>query len=79
MGEASAEGLLVVGRRTGAAGRPFGSGPQLSYVDLQIGNCSTEGVAMHAELASRTALVALIFLEHGHDEPLLKLAHRLGV
>jgi len=34
---------------------------------------------MHAELASGSALIALVFLEHSQDEPLLELAYCLGI
>ena len=34
---------------------------------------------MHPQLACCFALVALVFLQHRQDKPLLELAHRLGV
>ncbi len=34
---------------------------------------------MHPQLTGGTALVPIVFLQHGEDEPLLEFAHRLGV
>src|SRR5437879_11553749 len=34
---------------------------------------------MHAQFARGTALVALVFLQDGHDKSLFELAHRFGV
>ena len=34
---------------------------------------------MHPQLARRAALVSVVFLQHGEDEPLLELPYRLGV
>jgi hypothetical protein len=34
---------------------------------------------MHTQLAGGPALVSVVFLQHGEDEPLLEFPYRLGV
>ena len=34
---------------------------------------------MHSQLAGGAALVAVVFLEHGSDEPPLEFLHRFGI
>ena len=65
--------------RSCAAWRPTCAVTQCAYVKLQFGYGAAERVAMHAELAGGLALVAVILLEHGEDEPFFEFAYRLGV
>src|ERR1700685_1309781 len=71
--------LLLKPRRPRTARRTPYSVTQLADVDLQFGDGAAEGVAVHAELARRAALVAFIFLEDGQDETLLEFSPALGV
>jgi hypothetical protein len=34
---------------------------------------------MHPQLARGAALVSIVFLQHGEDEPLLEFPYRLGI
>src|SRR5271165_1020902 len=70
----SASSALVVGRETGAAWRATRTGPQHSYVKIQFRNGAAERVTVHAQLPGRLTLIALVFLQHGHNESLLKFA-----
>jgi hypothetical protein len=65
--------------RPGTARRTPGAVAQLSHVNFQFRDSSTEGVAVHAEFARGAALVTLIFLEHREDEALLEFAYCFGV
>ncbi len=71
--------LLLVARESGTARRTFGPIPELPYVYFQLRNCAAQRIAVHVQLAGGTALVALVLLQDGQDEPLLKLTHCLGI
>lgn len=62
-----------------AARRTLSPVPQLTDINSQLGKGSAERVAMHPQFSRGTALVAFILLQHGQDEALFELAHRLGV
>src|SRR4029077_10036806 len=63
----------------GAAGRALDAVAKLAYIDLQFSDSAAERVAVHAEFAGGSALVALVLLTHGQDEAFLDLAHTLGI
>jgi hypothetical protein len=73
------DGFLFHGNGTRAAGRALDSVAELANVYLQLGDGTAQGIAVHAQLARRAALIALIFLEHGQDEAFLELADAFGI
>jgi len=78
-GKFSADRFFIVSGGTSAARRTFDPGPQLPYINLQLGDGATEGVAMHPQLARGAALVSIIFLQHSEDKALLEFPHRFGI
>lgn len=66
------DGFLLETRGTGAAGWTLDAIAELAHVDLEFSDGSAQGVAVHAEFARRAALVALILLQNGKDEPLFE-------
>jgi hypothetical protein len=76
---ASARGSFVKGQRPGALRRAPGAVADVLHVEIQFGNRAAECVAVHAQLARRLALIALVFLQHRKYEAFLELPNRLGV
>jgi hypothetical protein len=60
-------------RRTAYAAAQFGQ------VKVQFIDGAAESIAVHAEFASRSALVAMVAFQYVQDEPLLKFAYRFRV
>jgi hypothetical protein len=65
--------------RTLAARRTLETIADLFGVEFQFGDGAPQGVAVHAELLRRFALVAPVMRQHFHDETPLELAHGLVV
>ena len=74
-----ADDLFLQGDRAGAAGWAFDAIAELANVDLQLADGAAQGVAVHAQFARGSALVAFVFLEHGQDEALLEFTHAFGI
>src|SRR5579862_2955501 len=74
-----ADDLLFESDGAGAARGTFDAVAELADVNLQFGDRTAEGVAVHAQFASGAALVALVFLQDGQDETLLKFTHAFGI
>lgn len=77
--ESLAHNPLLERDRASAPGWSLHTIPQLPHIDLQLINCTAEGIAVHAQLAGGAALVSFVFLENSEDEPLLELPHALRV
>jgi hypothetical protein len=71
--------FLFNGDRAGAANWTLDPVAQLTDVDLQFREGTTESVAMHAQLAGSAALVALVFLKDGQNKAFLEFPHTLGI
>jgi hypothetical protein len=74
-----ADDFLFQGHGARAAGRALDAVAELADVNLQLGDGTAEGVAVHAQLAGGAALVAFVFLQHGQDEALLEFTHAFGI
>jgi len=72
----SARDFLLKRRRTSCAWRPLAAIPKLTDVYLQFVHRPAESVAVHPQLPSRPALVALVLLKDSRDKPPLEFADR---
>ncbi len=79
LGTSSADDLLFHSDRASTTGRTFDAIAQLADVNLEFRDGAAESIAVHAEFARSAALVALVLLQNGENESLLKLAHALGI
>lgn len=77
--QVSAYSSLVISEQSGAARRTPRAMAQHPYVEVEFSNGTAEGVAVHAQLAGRLTLVAVVLLQYGEDESLLKLADRFRI
>src|SRR6185312_7336222 len=77
--EESTSDLFLVGCWTRSAWWTASAIPEVPNVDVQFLNGAAEGIAMHAELPRRPALIALVFFQHYRDKPALEFAHCLGI
>src|SRR5947209_10420023 len=69
--------LLFERHGASAAGRTLYSVPELANVDLQFSESAAKRVAVHAQFAGGTALVAFVFIEHRENESFLELPSAL--
>jgi hypothetical protein len=67
--------LLVEHHLPGAPGRALAAIAKLPNVYPQFFKSAAEGVAMHPELACRSALVSFVLLEHCRDKASFELAY----
>ena len=74
-----ADDLLFQRDGAGAAGRALDAIAELANVNLELADRAAQGVAVHAQFAGSAALVTLVLLEHGHDEPFLEFTHSFGI
>src|ERR1019366_6508926 len=63
----------------GAAWRPARTVAQALGIQLQLGDGTAKGVAVHAQLARGLALVSLAVLQHRENESLLEFTHAFGI
>ena len=63
-------------RATGGTAKAIAYRPDIK---LEFGDGPTECVAVHPQSPSRFALIAVVFLQHGYDEPFFELSHGFGV
>jgi len=71
--------LLIQSHRPGAAWWTPRSVAQLPNIDLKLIDRAAERIAVHAQFAGGSALVAFIFLQHGQDEAFLELPHTFRI
>src|SRR5580658_3330408 len=64
---------------TRAPRRTLGAGAQRTNIDSKLLHGPAQRVPVHTQLPRCLALIAAVFLEHGHNKILLELADRFGV
>src|SRR5579864_1450299 len=75
----SAGSLLLQGEGFLAANGTSSAVAELANVELELGDGSAESIAVHPQFSRGFALIALVLLEHVHDEALLEFADGLRV
>src|SRR5579872_3116679 len=71
--------LLLKHDRPCAARRTAHAVTQSAQIDLELRERAAQRIAVHAQLASGLALIAIVLFKNGDDESLLEFAHRFGV
>jgi hypothetical protein len=72
-------GLLFHDKGAGAAWRTPPGVAQGTQIQLQFIDSAAESIAVHPEYAGSFALIAVIFLKYGDDEPLLEFPYGFGI
>lgn len=74
-----ARDFLLEHLRTSAARRTSCAISQAAHIELQFRDGPAKGVAMHAQLTRRLALVTVVLLKNVEEEALLEFAHRFRI